>query len=84
VPDIDFEKVYAGLPPNDWHTLRRLVLDAAKGRIDVAVPSRLIGHEAAAHLAAFLETRDRGHLNRAAEALCPLYPEKAWLALEKS
>jgi len=81
---MDFDKVYAGLPPHDWHALKELVLGAARGDKSVSIPPHLLEHEAAQHLGAFVRTRDNSNLDRAAEALCPLYPDKAWLVLEKS
>lgn len=82
--DIDFEKVYAGLDPNDWYTLKNLVLDAAQGVTNIEIPLHLRSHEAACYLQAFVATRDNKQLDQAAKSLCPLYPDKAWLALEKS
>ena len=84
MPDIDFEKVYAGLKPSDWHALKSLVLSAARGAKDISVPPHLRTHEAGEALASYLTTGDRQFLDSAAKALCPLYPDKAWLALEKS
>jgi hypothetical protein len=84
VADSDFEKVYAGLGPDDWHTLKNLVLAAADGASNITIPPYLLSHEAAAYLQSFVVTRDKKQLDEAAKSLCPLYPDKAWLALAKS
>lgn len=75
---------YAGLDPRDWHALKNLVLDAAYGKGGVSVPPRLRRHPAAQHLQSYLDTLDQKHLDDAARALCPLWPDTAWLALTKS
>jgi hypothetical protein len=84
VTDIDWNKVYAGLPAHDWRVLKDLVLAAAHGDTIGSVPPHLLDHEAAQRLRVFARTRDYNILDSAAEALCPLYPGKAWLLLEKS
>ena len=75
---------YAGLEPQDWHALKDLVLGAAYGAGEISIPPRLRSHPAAQHLQSFLTSRDKKHLDKAAEALCPLHPDTAWLALMKS
>ncbi|QLO40566.1 hypothetical protein HV213_32820 (plasmid) [Klebsiella sp. RHBSTW-00484] len=78
------EDIYAGLSERDWHSLKTLVLDAAHSPAGISVPPHLRFHDAAKSLQLFVETRDAKHLDQAAKALCPLYPERAWLALAKS
>jgi hypothetical protein len=84
VAEIDWNKVYAGLPPHDWHELKDRVLAASRGEWTTAIPLHLLEHEAARHLLLFYQNRDSSALNKAAKALCPQCPEQAWLVLEKS
>ena len=84
VTEIDWHRVYAGIPVQDWRALKDLVLAAAHGDTNGLIPPHLFDHEAAQHLRVFARTRDHDVLNKAADALCPLYPGKAWLLLEKA
>lgn len=80
---LNLQNAYAVLSPSDWNLLKNFVLDASRGTRPPEVPDRLRSHEAAVCLEEFTRTRNKASLNRAARALYPLYPEKAWLALEK-
>ncbi len=83
--EIDWDKVYCGLDPSDWHALKNLVLDVAHSNaVSVTPPEHLSDHDVVQLLRQYLQTRDSDFLDQAARALVPLYPDKAWLALEKS
>lgn len=76
---------YAGLSINDWHLLKNLVLAAGERHSSpITIPAHLMHHKAALHLQAFLTSGAKNELDEAARALCPQYPEQAWLALMKS
>jgi hypothetical protein len=79
-PDSD---IFAGLAPHQWHDLKNIVLLASQGEVR-PIPLAVRWHPASKAVLEFRETGDHKYLDAAARELCPLYPEKAWLALEKS
>lgn len=79
----DQDKLFAGLLPRQWHELKDIVLLASRGEVR-PIPLELRAHPASQAVLQFRETGDRKRLDDAARELCPLYPDKAWLALEKS
>jgi hypothetical protein len=80
----DPELVYAGLSPEDWYTLRNIAVAAGYGLPADPVPEHLQVHPAGRLLHEFASTGMSKLLDQAARELCPLYPDQAWLALEKS
>ena len=82
-PEFDKDKLFAGLLPHQWHDLKDIVLLASRGEIK-PIPLAIRWHPASKAVLEFRETGNRKCLDDAARELCPLYLDKAWLALEKS
>ena len=79
----DQDKLLAGLLPHQWHELKEIVLLASRGEVR-PIPLAVREHPASRAILDFRETGDRKRLDDAARELCPFYPDKAWLVLEKS
>lgn len=82
--DYDPEQIFAGLSENDWQTLKEIALAAGYGLPAPPVPEHLRSHPAGKLLDAYAAKPCQRLLDQAARALVPLYPDQAWLALEKS
>jgi len=82
-PEIDNDKLWAGLTPHQWHELKEFVLLTSRGEVR-PIPLAVRWHPAAKAVLEFRETGSRKCLDDAARELCPLYPDKAWLVLHKS
>jgi hypothetical protein len=80
----DPSQVYAGLSPEDWFVLKDIAVAAGYGQPAAEVPEHLRSHPAGKLLHEYASKPRRRLLDQAARALCPLYPDQAWLALEKS
>jgi hypothetical protein len=77
-------QAFADLSTEDWYALRDIALAAGYGLEPAAVPEHLRSHPAGKLLHDYSLKPRRKLLDQAARALCPEYPDQAWLALEKS
>jgi hypothetical protein len=82
-PEIDNDKLWAGLTPYQWHQLKNIVLLACQGEVR-PIPLAVRWHPASKLILEFRETGNRKCIFDAARELWPQDPDKAWLVLEKS